>query len=419
MNSNKYLRPAKAICFANEWNRYEDMSGKLDLKHMKNITLKPVGQVPGVADTTNHIIDDCDYYTEIVYNDASAIHIEGTSLYAGFLRKSWGHFLMNSTARLWPLFRSEINNVDKIIFFAEDEKFAEISGNFREFLSLLGILDKCVILKRGLYHFDDIIIGQIALEIGKYYSSEFMMPFDAVRKSALKCLVSESPDTTHRSKAIILSRSRWRKNDKIQININKIDQLFILNGYETVCPEQISLRELIIRMNNADEIVSYSGSTAHNILFSDKKTFFIIERCAANNIYQIGIMKMMQNNNILIDCFYQPLLVSGTDNLTIYGITPELKKFVASRGWAIPDEFHSPLKEIRRYLKVYRRHYGYGLGLNSWENSQALAINEAYYASYDRYKKYLNLNFPVLWNDYFSPRVLYRTLRALKNRITN
>ena len=411
----RYMRPVKASCLANEWNRYENRSGKLRVRHLKNVTLLPMGQVPGIEDNPDRIIDDCDFYAEIADNDARAVHVEGKVLYAGYMRKSWGHFLMNSTARLWPLFQNGLNDIDKIVFFAEDDRQTQPKGNFREFLSLLGVLDKCVVLKPGKYHFDDISIGQIALEMGKYYSSEFMMPFDAVRISALSSQ-SDPPDV-QRTKGIILSRSQWNGNDKIQINIEKIDRVFTLNGYKTISPESISLRELIVSMHNADEVVSYSGSTAHDILFSSEKRFVILERCAANNMYQIGIMKMMKNENILVDCFYQPLLASSTDNLTIYGMTPEFVNFIKSRGWPVPSELNSPLKEIRRYIKIYRRHYGYGLGINNWEDSQAPAIREAYYESYTRYKRYLNRNFPVLWCQYFSPTVIYKTLRAFKARI--
>ena len=141
-------------------------------------TLLPMGQVPGIEDNPDRIIDDCDFYAEIADNDARAVHVEGKVLYAGYMRKSWGHFLMNSTARLWPLFQNGLNDIDKIVFFAEDDRQTQPKGNFREFLSLLGVLDKCVVLKPGKYHFDDISIGQIALEMGKYYSSEFILPLD-------------------------------------------------------------------------------------------------------------------------------------------------------------------------------------------------------------------------------------------------
>ena len=56
----RYMRPVKASCLANEWNRYENRSGKLRVRHLKNVTLLPMGQVPGIEDNPDRIIDDCD-----------------------------------------------------------------------------------------------------------------------------------------------------------------------------------------------------------------------------------------------------------------------------------------------------------------------------------------------------------------------
>lgn len=286
----------------------------------------------------------------------------------------------------------------------------EPKGNFREFLSLLGILDRCVILSEGIYHFDRLTVGDISLEMGIYYSEEFLRPFELVRKSVIDIFAER--DEKNLVKGIIMARSRWNNNDAMQINIKEIEQLFKANGYETVSPETLSLSELIIRMHYAREVVSFSGSTAHNILFADgSKPLIILERCGYNNVYQIGIMKLMQGIATTIDCFYQPLFVSSTDNLTIYGITDELRRFITDRGMLLQDVRLNPHTEFERYLKIYRRHYGYGPGINTWETEQIDAIFEAYFNSRHRYSRYIDRRTPVLWNDYFSPRVIFRFLK--------
>ncbi len=412
--NTSYLRPKKAGCFRTVWNSYEDRTGSLGIKTMTDVTLRAMGQRPGIEVTDRRFIDDCDYYAECVDDrperDTAIPHIEGSVLYAGYMRKSWGHFLMNSTARLWPLFQSDSPQFDKIIFFAEDNTVKEPKGNFREFLSLLGILDRCVILSEGIYHFDRLTVGDISLEMGIYYSEEFLRPFELVRKSVIDIFAER--DEKNLVKGIIMARSRWNNNDAMQINIKEIEQLFKANGYETVSPETLSLSELIIRMHYAREVVSFSGSTAHNILFADgSKPLIILERCGYNNVYQIGIMKLMQGIATTIDCFYQPLFVSSTDNLTIYGITDELRRFITDRGMLLQDVRLNPHTEFERYLKIYRRHYGYGPGINTWETEQIDAIFEAYFNSRHRYSRYIDRRTPVLWNDYFSPRVIFRFLK--------
>ena len=68
---------------------------------------------------------------------------------------------------------------------------------------------------------------------------------------------------------------------------------------------------------------------------------------------------------------------------------------------------------MKKLLTIFRRRYGYGVGLNSWEVSQFPAIAEAYFESYQRYGKYLERQVPIMWFDWFSPRVYIRMLRNL------
>jgi len=411
MIESRYLRPCKAKCAESEWENYVDRTSQLKVQHFDNVNLRAMGQHPGIQVQDNRLIDDCDFYSEIVDAAGSITEICGKVLYAGYFRKSWGHFLMNSTARLWPLFTEDVV-YDKIVFFCESNEKQEVYGNFKDFLRLLGIEHKCVILPPATYHFEDLTVGEIALEIGRYYSSEFMLPFKAVRDSVLAAVDS----TTERYKSIILSRSQWNDNQLVQLNIKSIEDTFINYGYKAITPESTSLADLIVIMESAGSIVSFSGSTAHNVLFAGKKELIVLERCAANNIYQIAIAKMSGSKYVPIDCFYQPLLVSSTDNLTIYGFTPQFRNFANEYGMkTLTVDNTDSKREFRCLTKLFRRRYGYGVGLNSWEASQLPAIAEAYFESYPRYSKYIERRVPVMWFDWFSPRVYIRMLRTCLN----
>ena len=408
----QYLRPHKAECAKSEWDNYLDRTHQLTIQHFANVKLRAMGQCPGIEPGENRFIDDCDFYSEIVETNEEIAKIAGNVLYAGYFRLSWGHFLMNSTARLWPLFTSG-DIYDKIVFFCESDEIPVLKGNFLEFFRLLGIEKKCIFLSPSVYEFEKITIGEIALEIGRYYSSEFMLPFEAIKNKVHET----AGEKTEIAKGIILSRSNWNDNQSVQLNVKSIENTFITNGYKPVFPETTSLSDLITLMDSAACIVSFSGSTAHNILFAENKKLIVLERCAANNIYQIGIAKMTGGEYVPIDCFYQPLLVSSTDNLTVYAFTSQFKSFVSEYGMELPEDDNTDLKqEFKKLLTIFRRRYGYGVGLNSWEVSQFPAIAEAYFESYQRYGKYLERQVPVMWFDWFSPRVYMRMLRNLLKR---
>lgn len=187
------------------------------------------------------------------------------------------------------------------------------------------------------------------------------------------------------------------------------------NGFDVVFPESLDLSQLILAMHRASHVASFSGSTAHNFLFCPRKRKIILERCAANNSYQIGIAKLQNDPLTLIDCFWQPLLSSSTDNSTIYGITPQMSRFISRNNWNISarvtSSVKSPLVEFRRHLNAYHRQYGYSLGLNQWETSQLPAIAEAWFDSFQRYRKYILCRRPVRWDDFLSIRVYLRMLK--------
>lgn len=406
----RYLRPRKADCTRAFFDGYADRSGELRVRSAGNVCIRPMGQSPGVAQTPERIIDDCDYYAEI-RNSGTCTDFPGKTLYGGYLRKNWGHFLLNSTARLWPLFSEGFtDDYDRIVFFAEDPSVSVLKGNFREFLELAGIFDRCVVLLPKPCCFSRIDIADISLEIGRTLSNEFMRIFDLVRKNALDGSTPGVPQTD-----IILSRKNW--NSDTQIGIGLVERLFTSAGYLSVSPEKMSLRDLIARLDNASEIVSFSGSTAHNLLFCRHKKFIQLERSAANNAYQPAVIRMTGSKSVYIDCFYQPMLTSSTDSLTIYGFTPQLLAFAADRGIRLPDGVsetdEASAGEFRRYLRIYRRHYGYAPGLNPWEEAQLQAVAEAYFASRPRYARMLDGRWPVLWPDFFSPRIMIRALKDM------
>ena len=187
----QYLRPYKAECAKSDWDNYLNRTHQLTIQHFANVKLRAMGQCPGIQPLENRFIDDCDFYSEIVETPCEITKIDGNVLYAGYFRLSWGHFLMNSTARLWPLFTSG-DRYDKIVFFCESNETPELKGNFLEFFRLLGIENKCVFLSPSIYEFEKITIGEIALEIGRYYSSEFMLPFEAIKSKVLETAVKKT-----------------------------------------------------------------------------------------------------------------------------------------------------------------------------------------------------------------------------------
>ncbi|MBO4954920.1 MAG: glycosyltransferase family 61 protein [Muribaculaceae bacterium] len=407
----QYMRQAKQAVASAALERIEDLSGKLNLRRLHDVTLTPQGVIPDVEATPHRLIDDCEYCTSIT-EGGSGEAIPGRTLYGGYLRSAYGHFLMNTTARLWPVFDEEAAEYDRIVFFSDNMREAEISGNAREFLQLAGVWEKCVVLPGRSYRFEHIDAADPSIMYGRYSSRELLLPFEKVRAEALRRFGETLPDTP-----VVISRSGWKDSAKTQINIGAIETVFTDNGYEAMSPESTPLGYMVARLNSAREVVSPSGSAAHNILFAPEKPLVVLERSAPPNMYQLGIDKARCGDTTYIDCYWQPFMMGSVFNLTIYGLTAQMRRFIADRGMRLSEgpekemERH-PRREFRRHLAHNRVYNGYGVGLMQWEDESLQAVAEAYYDSLARYGRYLNRMTPVAWYDYLSPRVWYRLVRG-------
>ncbi len=411
----KYLRERKGVRYEAIARGYYDRTGELRVEEYDEVSISPIGQIAGASEKPqpDMLIDDCDFCSRIasMQDDRSSHdyrHIEGRVLYGGFFRSQWGHFLMNTTSRLWPLFTGAADDIDHILFFSDTLSDYTPAGNYREFLELAGLLDKVIIVCEPV-RVEHLIVPEIAFEQSRYYSREAMAVFEAVKKA-----VTPTPGA-ERADKILLTRSALPTAGVDEININKIDELFSRNGYLIVSPEKLMLSRLINLMKGARSIASLSGSTAHNFVFADPKSeFIIVERTAVNNIFQIGISLMSGSNPTLIDAYRLPKIAPSTGRLFLYGATDQLERFIADLGWhghSFDSGFKARRRELRQFMKRYLRQSGHATGIEGWEIDDMGAVAEAYVESYTYYKPWLDRQLPLLAADYFSPRCIIRTLR--------
>ena len=413
----KYIRASKQECIGRIIAGYENKTGDLSIRKLEKVCLTPRGACPYIVPDSNLLIDDCDYVAEISQESTENGMLEGKTLYGGFYRREWGHFLLNTTARLWPIYNSKINlsDFERIVFFVPDNDPVNVKGNFQEFFKLAGISEKVVLLESKTC-FEELYIPDLAFEFMLSYSNECMGIFDCVRNRAL----SVNKQYFNKSNNLLLSRAHLSSCRGRQINIEYIDRLFAENGFEIIYPEEITLTELICKMDRANRIMTYSGSTAHNLILASDASYVVLERSAATNMPQIGVFLAKTCDNVtLVDVAYHPLITSSSDPLAIYGLTAYLKTFIEDSDYCMPADFDSmfcPKKELKEYMKYHKRYYGYKMGFNEWESIQYNAIIDAYYESLPRYRKWLGCQSPLRFLDWFSPRILYRIIKRVITR---
>lgn len=415
--SFQFLRPQKAENLRNIYNAYENRSGSLTVKQQRNCIVSPLGQIPGkgVDPSADIVFSDCDYAAEIKPCSSASIStlqtINGKVLYGGYIASQWGLFLLNATERLWPLFSSEPLDVDYIVFFPDIEKSANLRGNFKEFFELLGILDKVIICKSDVY-IENLLIPDSSFEHPDFYAKEFMSTFEALKRNA------SVPADANSGGKVFFTRSQMPHAEKRSINIKELDKLFAMNGYEIVAPEKLSIKELLAKVSGASSVASVSGTLAHNFLFCDTSSeFIIIERTAANNDYQVGVNLIKGINPVYVDGFLLPAPLASIDLLFLFAKTEQLDAFIRAKGWTdegtFPNDERQKRRELRRFFKSRKAHFAYQNRFLDWELKESICIGEACVCAGEYYAPWLTGIKPLRFRDIFTDIYLRRLAKLL------
>lgn len=379
MNNQPYLRPKKYESLKSVESSLIDRSGNLKVQYFGNSMIIPRGQIVGIQNMASDetIIDDIDYCCDIVPSTEKCE--DCTVLYAGYFRHQWGHFLLNSTARLWWIVQSPDNlkEIDKIIFIATPGESVEIDGNFREFFHLLGIIDKIEII-HSTKGYRNIIVPDIAFEHDRFYAREIMAVFERVRDAALMSNTYNKIE----NKKIFLTRSKLPKANFREVNLKYFDNVFSRNGFQIIYPEQLSLSELISLMDSCSDIISVSGSTAHNLIFAPKgSSTYVIERAAPINLFQANISLLTGQPIHYIDAFLYPSIPIPSGNVFYYYPTCQFSRFMADNAYESFNEKEfvrfQKARNVYKFLFSLRLQSGYVMALDG-NALQLEAIAEAY-----------------------------------------
>lgn len=190
-------------------------------------------------------------------------------VYLGYLIPHWGVFLVDFTRRLYYFLKEHNNNL-KITFCGikfEKGSYGNISEKCNEFWSLLGIEKENIIDIREPSQFNSVLIPEPAYEYDSNYYDDFLLPFK---------LMASKVSAKRPQNKIYFTRMRFKK--KKESGEKYIEKFFKNNGFTIVSPEQLSLRQQIDYVANAECIASIEGTIAHNILFAKPGTKQIIIR---------------------------------------------------------------------------------------------------------------------------------------------
>lgn len=421
MDNLAYLRPRKREAFSMLKGALAHKT-QLRIEEARNVVLVPSGQIPAPFPQSagEYIVDDNDYVAEMFPGeDVSAdMRLRGKTLYGGWLRKIWGHFLMGGLARMWAVTVPDfLDGIDNVLFFSNDFTDGQLQGNYLEIMKLLGVADKMVVCRCNV-EAEHLFVPEISFEHDRFNSVECKATFGLIRRRALE-VTGESPERKDRK--LFLTRS-FLKNARVdEVNLDKVERMFSDNGFEIVAPERMSVTQLVRMFGEASEIASISGSTAHNFVFAPDDNdirFIIMERHAMPSTFQINIDDFKGISPLYVDAFYMPVFSSSQDRPVLFAMTPELESFVKWMGWdsrAFGDygSTGSRRRELRRYLMRHRRYFGNAESMEPWEIDCAPVLAEAVLVTRGYYSRWLEQLRPLLWYDFLTPRFYMRALKRM------
>jgi len=428
----RYLRPLKAKALEklhnNNFSEIGKNSGRsLDIWYGKNATVLPVRKSPdpivlfgagGVADFNKNYIElSCiDGRVTGGYDFETAEYKDLKVVYCGFLVDQWGHFLIETVSRLWYFLEHNDETIDKYVFTLRQDEVREINGNYKEFLSLIGIWDKMEIVNTPTTY-REVIVPEVSYYRTRFYSQEFKDTFKAVADN-----VSASERYCFPEK-IYFSRGQLSKAQKLEPGTDALDNYFAKNGFTLLYPENLSLSQLILYIRNAKVCASVSGTLPHNMLFGDDgQKLVILERNAVNNEIQCELNIAKKLEVTYIDSNFPIYSVNPSYGPFIVGYSAMLKKYTEDNKMCAPDAQYTNEKYMQQcfiaYMKAYFEKYHYQWYMDDWFVNDTAYIYEGYLESFEIFKDYLRCTKPFKPSHKLTMNPVYKRAKRLVKMFT-
>jgi hypothetical protein len=214
---------------------------------------------------------------EVIALDASLPTLPGRSLYLGHYTGHYGHFLMETLARLWALGSEslEANGFDRVVFHPflhktpAVKKFSPACISFSAF----GIEARQVVMVDRPLRFESLTVPPAALEINCSVSPVMAATY---RRIIDYCLPRKSASpgfwrnlqgwSSARPLRLYLSRRR-AKGFHSMINERQVENVFLDAGFRVMHPEHWRFEQQVALFQRAEIIAGVEGSALHNSVF--------------------------------------------------------------------------------------------------------------------------------------------------------
>ncbi|MHC4757136.1 MAG: glycosyltransferase family 61 protein [Planctomycetota bacterium] len=233
------------------------------------------------------------------------------ALFGGImLGKHYGHFLIETLSRLWPLaIPDKVNDfLDyKILYWSQEKKATPVEKSViksgQMLLESLRIKSNVSILDQPV-HINKLIIPAQAATLNNEFYSIFR---DLLRLAGTSVLSKHRPskDDNEYPEKVYLSRTKLPYYRRNNANEKLLESMLKRHGFRIIHPQELSLPDQICMFSKARIIVGSFGSAFHTMLLSDisnQKMLCLTDDCPDQT--STGIDRICNAKTEYIRCIY-------------------------------------------------------------------------------------------------------------------
>lgn len=317
----------------------------------------------GVCDEENNFVSSSFYDGgwaqhggKYEWNKEDEIYIDENVIYIGLFAKHWGHFLVDMTSKLWAFvddeFQNHVNEL-KVAYVGEEEP----DGNYLCFFEMLGIKKEQLLHIQKPTRFQKVYVPEAGFRPCIWYTDEYKYMYDNMVAAVEKD--EQIKNKFENIKKVYFSRRQFGKAMATEFGEDYIEQCFNLNGYISLMPETLSLKEQIYVWNHADKIVCMNGTIPLNVVFcqNEELDLTVLNKMSIYHKNPYIFLFMRNIKARFIDVYKEPLKgypKSLGEGPYLIKVGEEFKNFCKEQEFNIPyDGFKLWWHDVRAEMKYY------------------------------------------------------------------
>lgn len=324
-----------------------------------------------------------------IYFENTSARLDGFSvrkhlpcaIYGGVIFDHFGHFLVETMARLWVLDHGILR--DAPIIFHAPPNYTLKSWQISVFRAL-GVFERVVLCDTPM-DVDHLVVPEAAFHYSQWANAAFVTPFERIARRA---------GTRRSAKRLYISRAQLGNSQSIPEE--ELEDLFRSDGYDIVYPETLPFDEQVALFSSHELFCGISGSAMHNVLFAPRgasvtyinrfktirPTFRIIDELKGLKAhYILGYSPMSPEPTeppdpvrLDLEAIYQELRASGTITVTRHWTPAEVKAYDQAYRAAAYKRRAEKHRWSRRYTEAIA---ACDLGLSLVDNDPGLLLEKA------------------------------------------